>query len=238
LLQIIPAIDLREGACARILGDFNVSKHIYSADPLTQVLLLKDAGAKMIHITDLDGSFSGRPCNLQVIQDIVDYAELDIQLSGGVRKLQDIDTLINLGVKRVVLSAAMLRQPQIVAEALAKYDERLLAGIDGRDGKIAIEGFEASVSTTVQHQLKVVKELGMQEIVYTDLRRDASLKGPNFAGIQTIVQESGLKICTAGGISSLEAVEKLKEIGVAGAVIGKAIYTGAIDLKELILAMQ
>ena len=235
-MQIIPAIDLREGACARILGDLDNIPYIYSNDPLEQALLLKEVGAQMVHITDLDGSFSGRPCNLQVIKDIVNTTKLDIQLYGGIRSLEHIETLIGLGVKRVVLSAAMLRQPQIVAQAINKYGDRLLAGIDGRDGQIAIEGFETSISTTVQHQLKVVKNLGIKEILYTDLRRYASLKGPNFSGIQAVIKESGLQILVAGGISSHETVEKLQEIGVIGVIIGKAIYTGALDLKQLIAA--
>jgi len=238
VLQIIPAIDLREGACSRILGDTAAARHIYSEDPLQQTLLLKEAGARMVHITDLDGAFSGHLCNLRVIQELVDYADLDIQLSGGIRSLSHVDTLLSLGVKRVVLSAAMLRRPQTVAAALEQYGDRVLAGIDGRDGMVTTEGFETVVRTTVQLQLEKMHSLGMRQIVYTDLRRAGALKGPNFSGIEDIIKSGGMDVIVAGGVSTLEAIERLKQMGASGVIIGKAIYTGAVDLSTAIAVSQ
>lgn len=237
-MQIIPAIDLREGACSRILGDTAGVRHIYSNDPLQQVLLLKEAGAHLVHITDLDGAFSGHLCNLRVIQELVDYADIDIQLSGGIRSLSHIDTLLSVGVKRVVMSAAMQRYPEMVAAAVEQYGERVLAGIDGRDGMVTTEGFETTVRTTVQLQLEKLRQLGMKQIVYTDLRRAGALKGPNYSGIEDIVKTGGLEVFVAGGVSTLEAVERLKNLGAAGVIIGKAIYTGAVDLPTAIAAAK
>ncbi len=233
-MQIIPALDLREGACSRVLGDMVAAHNIYSGDPLQQVLLLKQAGANLVHINDLDGAFSGHLCNLRIIQEIVDCGAVDIQLSGGIRSIGNINTLMDLGVKRVVLSSAMLRNPDVVAEAVERYGERILAGIDGRDGMVTTEGFETAVSTTVQRQLEKVKELGISQILYTDLRRSGMLKGPNYSAIEEIIKSGDLKIITAGGVSNLEAVRKLKEMGVAGVIIGKAIYTGSINLQAAI----
>lgn len=238
MLQVIPAIDLREGACARILGDNGAIRHIYADDPLEQVILLKEAGAQIVHITDVDGSFTGHPCNYRVIQAIVAKAGVDVQLSGGINTMEHVDTLLELGVKRVVLSPAMLRSTAAVQQAVKKYgaENRIMAGVDGRDGMVATEGFETSVSTTVQRQVEKIRELGIQQILYTDLRLYGSMKGPNFPGIQNIIETTDLSVYVAGGISSLEAVQKLRSIGVAGAVIGKAVYTGAIELEAAIAA--
>jgi len=237
-LQIIPAIDLREGACSRILNDSAAERDIYSSDPLQQVLLLKKAGARCVHITDLDGAFSGHICNLPVIQEITTFSGMDIQLSGGVCSLDHVETLLSLGVKRVVLSAAMQREPTMVAKAVALFDDRVLAGLDGRDGVAVTEGFETTVSTTVQRQIEMLREAGVKQIIYTDLRRTGALKGPNYLGIEEIIKNGGVKVLVAGGISTLEAIAKLKSMGATGAIIGKAIYTGAIDLPHAIKAAE
>ena len=237
-MLIIPAIDLREGACSRILGDSCEARHIYSNDPLQQVMLFKEAGARCVHITDLDGAFSGHLNNLPVIKEITAFSGVDIQFSGGVCSLNHVETLLSLGVKRIVLSTAMQRKPDTVAEAIKLYDGSVLAGLDGRDGMVITEGFETTVRTTVQRQVEMLRGLGMKQIVYTDLRRTGALKGPNFAGIEEIVKSGGLEVLVAGGIATLEAIAKLKAMGAAGAIIGKAIYTGAVDLPQAIKEAQ
>ena len=233
-MQIIPAIDLREGACSRILDDSAVARNIYSGDPLQQVLLLKKAGARCVHITDLDGAFSGHICNQPVLREITTFAGIDIQLSGGVQNLDHVETLLSLGIKRVVISAAMQREPLMVAKAVELYGDRVLAGLDGRDGITVTEGFETAVRNTVQRQIEMLREAGIKQMIYTDLRRTGALKGPNFAGIEEIIKSAGMEVFVAGGIADLEAIARLKAMGAAGAVIGKAIYTGAVDLPQAI----
>ena len=233
-MRIIPAIDLREGACARILGDTAAAPGIYSSDPLQQVLLLKAAGARCVHITDVDGAFSGHLCNLPVIQEISAFGGIDIQLSGGVRSFKHVETLISMGVKQVVLSAAMQRDPETIGKAVALYGERILAGLDWRDGITVTEGFETAVRTTMQSHIEMLQASGIKQIIYTDLRRAGALKGPNFAGIEEIIKRGQVEVLVAGGIASLEAIAKLKAMGAAGAIIGKAIYTGAVDLTQAI----
>ena len=233
-MRIIPAIDLREGACARILDDSAAEFGIYSSDPLQQVLLLKEAGARCVHITDVDGAFSGHLCNLPVIQEITTFGGIDIQLSGGVHNFDQVETLLSLGVKRVVLSAAMQREPDTVAKAVELYGHRVLAGLDGRDGQAVTDGYETAVRATVQRQIEMLRKAGMKQIVYTDLRRAGALKGPNFAGIEEIIKSAGVEVVVAGGIASLEAIARLKAMGAAGVIIGKAIFTGAVDLPQAI----
>ena len=231
-MQIIPAVDLREGACSRILGDSAAARNIYSSDPLEQVLLLKNVGARWVHITDLDGAFSGHICNLPVLREIITFAGIDIQLSGGIRSLGHVETLLSLGVKRVVISAAMQREPRMVAKAVELYGDRVLAGLDGRDGVAVTEGFETTGRNTVQRQIEMLREAGIKQIVYTDLRRAGALKGPNFDGIEGIIKSAGVEVLVAGGIASLEAIVRIKAMGAAGAIIGKAIFTGAVDLTQ------
>ena len=228
-MEIIPAIDLREGACARIFSDVSPAE-IYSDDPLEQAVIFKHLGVKSVHITDLDGSFCGHLCNLRVIQEMLELSGLAIELVGGIRSMENIDTLIDLGISRVVVGVQVLRDKELTKKAFEKYGEKILPGIDARDGMVAIEGFETSLGKTAAMVLKEIKAMGINKIIYTDLRRYGSMKGPNFQGIEEMVETSGMEIVVAGGISDYQALRRLKDIGVAGAVIGKAIYSGNIEL--------
>jgi phosphoribosylformimino-5-aminoimidazole carboxamide ribotide isomerase len=230
-LDIIPAIDLREGECARIFGDLTPTA-IYSDDPLEQAILFQKAGVESVHITDLDGSFSGHLCNLRVIQEMVECSGLLIQLGGGVRSMEHIDTLANIGVSSIVLGAPFLRNAELTQKAFAKYGDRVVPGVDGRDGMVAIEGFETLVSKSVNALLKEIKAMGMRKVIYTDLLRYGTMKGPNFERIREMVETSGLQVVVAGGISDYNALKRLKEMGVAGAIVGKAIFSGVIELKR------
>ncbi len=228
-MQVIPAIDLRVGACARLLDDNQVSMDVYSDDLLEQINIFKDLGAKKVHITDLDGAFSGHLCNLRILQEVVRYADMEIQLAGGIRTMENIDTLISLGIHQVVLSATVLRNAELTGRAVAAYGRQVVAGIDGRDGMATIEGFETSASKTVSNLLKDIIALGMRDIIFTDVRRYGSMKGPNMDSIGELIQSAGADIYIAGGVSDYQTIQRLKEIGVAGVIIGKALYTGAIE---------
>ena len=231
---IIPAIDLREGACARVLGEQPSGAGIYSDDPLEQAILLREQGAKWIHITDLDGAFSGHLCNLRIIQQLADFADLKIQHSGGVRSLEHITTLLDIGVNRVVLSASVLRDKELTENAISRFGDKVIAGVDGRDGLVSLEGFGTAVALPVSTLLSRLKDLGMERFIYTDIRRSASMKGPNYPGIADIISNSGMQTIIAGGISDYAAIMKLKDMGASAAIIGKAIYTGSIDLKKAV----
>ena len=232
-MEIVPAIDLREGACSRIFTD-KVSPSLYTDDPLEQAIIFRQLGAKRVHITDLDASFCGRLCNLDVLQEIVNYSGLEVQLAGGVRKMEDIDTLIDLGVNYVILGVPVLRDKELTHAAIEKYGSRLVPGVDGRDGMVAIEGFETSVSKSVAVFLNEIQELGIDNVVYTDLRRYGTMKGPNFEAIQDVINACRMHISIAGGISDYDALQRLKDMGVQSAIIGKALYSGAIDLQKAI----
>lgn len=231
-MEIIPAIDLREGLCAAVLGADSSTEAIRSEDVVEQAVILRELGAEWIHITDLDGAFSGRLCNLRLLQELVELPGLRIQHSGGVHSVEHIDTLLALGVARVVMGASILHDRELTARMLEKYGDSVIPGVDGRDGMVAIEGFEALASTSVRNRLLELKSMGFQRLVYTDLRRCGAMKGPNFEGISEIMETTGLKMMIAGGINSYAAIQRLKEMGAEALIIGKAIYTGAIDLRQ------
>ena len=232
-MEIIPAIDLREGACARIFGDAAPSS-LYTDDPLEQAIIFKQLGVERIHITDLDAAFCGHLCNLRIIQEIVEYSGVKVQLAGGVRTMEHITTLADLGVDEIVLGVPVLRNSELTAKAVSLYGQRVVPGVDGRDGMVAIEGFETSVSKSVTKFLKEIRKQGIKRVVYTDLRRYGTMKGPNYDGIREVIEVSGMEVSIAGGISDYESLQKLKDMGVKGAIIGKAIYSGTIELPRAV----
>jgi len=236
-MRVIPAIDLREGACARVLGQVP-GNGVYSNDPLEQAIILREQGAEWIHITDLDGAFSGHLCNLRIIQQLADFADIKIQHYGGVRSLEHIKTLLDLGVSRVVLSAVVLRDEALTGEAIKQFGDRVAAGIDSRDGLVSLEGFGTATALPVEKLVARLKEQGMERFIFTDISRPASMKGPNYPGIEEIISASHMELMVAGGISDYESITKLKEMGVDAAIIGKAIYTGVLDLRKAIEAAE
>lgn len=233
-MEIIPAIDLREGQSIRLLGEEAEQVAIYHDDVLEQVLAFKEAGAKWVHITDLDGAFSGRLGNLKIIQELVDKNNVNIQFSGGIRTKNDIETVLGIGVDRISLGTAAIRDANLVRWACQKYGSKIALGLDSRDGLVALEGYESPVGKTADKLIAEMKDCGVEYLIYTDIRRDGSMKGPNLEAIEKVIKNSGMKVIVCGGIDSLACVQKLCDFQAAGAVIGKAIYMGAINLPEAI----
>ena len=231
-MEIIPAIDIREGACERIFGEAEPAT-VYTDDPLEQAIIFKQLGAKSIHITDVDGSFCGHLCTMPVISEMVDYSGVKIQFSGGIRTIEDIDKLIELGVDEIVPGVHIFRDPELAKAAVAKCGARLVPAVDGRDGMVAIEGFETSVSKTVPDFLAEIKALGIEKIIYTDLHRYGTMQDPDFDYLQKVL-DSGLKVIYAGGVSCYDNIKKLKDMGVEAVIIGKALYYGVIRLDKAI----
>jgi len=233
-MEIIPAIDLREGQCIRLLGEEAEEVAIYHDDVLEQVLAFQEAGANWVHITDLDGAFSGHLGNLKIIQELIDYSDVNIQFSGGIRTKKDIETILEIGVDRVALGTAAIRDAELVRWACEKYGNKIALGLDSRDGLVAIEGWESPVEKTADELISEMKACGVEYLIYTDIRRDGSMKGPNLTAIEHVIKNSGMRVIVCGGIDSLDCVKKIRDFQAEGAVIGKAIYMGAINLPEAI----
>ena len=238
---IFPAIDLRAGKAVRLLQGDPEKETIFSDDPVAVARSWQEMGARFLHLVDLDGAFSGRPQNLAIIRRIVEVLEIPVQLGGGIRDIDTIDQVLGLGVSRVILGTTAVSRPKLVEEAAKRFGERVLVGIDGKNGLVAIEGWENTVQKTVLELAREMREVGISRIVFTDTRRDGMMKGPNIESTREMAIGSGLKVIASGGVSSLEDIRALKELegsGVEGVITGKALYTGALSLREALAVAE
>jgi len=234
---VIPAIDLRGGRCVRLVQGRADAETVYSDDPVAVARAFARAGAPRLHVVDLDGAFDGLPRNLDVVTAIVREARIPVQLGGGIRDMDAIDEVLRRGVRWVILGTAAVERPELVEEACRKYPGRILAGIDARDGKAAVHGW---VTGTGKDAVELASEMGrrgVREIIFTDIARDGMLQGPNVEALERMAA-TGLQIIASGGVSRIEDVQVLSRIrGVAGIIIGKALYTGAVRLEDALAAV-
>jgi len=240
-MLIIPAIDLRDGCCVRLVQGEISSEIVYSDEPVEMAKQWEKLGAPFLHVVDLDGAFSGSPKNLDIIKDIVGAVNIPVQVGGGIRNMDAVKSILDIGVERVILGTVAILSPELVCECVQKYGERIAVGIDGRDGMVAIEGWESTVEMTVCQLAKKIATMGVERIIFTDTRRDGTLKGPNIEATKNLAEVSGLKIIASGGVSSLDDIYKLKELeacGIEGVIMGKALYSGAVRLKEVLEAVE
>ena len=234
---IFPAIDLRGGKCVRLIqGDFD-KETVYSDDPQATALKWQAAGAKFLHVVDLDGARAGKPQNLDAIQKILDAVDIPIEVGGGIRTLDDMERLLNMGVRRVILGSVAVENPALVAEAAQRFGDRIVVGIDAKGGFVAIHGWEKSSAVTVVELAKQIAAAGVKTIIYTDISKDGMLSGVNAAAFAELAEKSGAQIVASGGVKSIEDIRALKAVesaGVVGVIVGKAIYTGSLDLAAAI----
>ncbi len=236
-MEIIPAVDIRNGKCVRLYqGDYN-RETVFSENPVDVALQWQAMGAPRIHIVDLDGAAAGETVNLEIIETIAAAAQVPVQLGGGIRTLGSITTLLKLGVDRVILGTVAVENPGLVEEACRKYAESVIVSIDARDGQVSTRGWLQDSELTALKLARDMRDLGVRRLIYTDIERDGTLSGPNYRALAELVTGIDLPVIAAGGISSIEHLQSLKKIGVEGAIIGKALYTGDIDLKEALKEM-
>jgi len=234
-MLVIPAIDIREGKCVRLIQGKLDQEIVFSTDPVEVARRWEERGARWLHVVDLDGAFAGGMRNFDLIQKIVQTVSLPVQVGGGIRSIAAVRELLGLGANRVILGTAAVMEPELVQQAVEEFGERILVGIDGRDGKVMIEGWEAVSNKSIVELGKEVEKMGVKRIVLTDIRRDGMLKGPNVEGTREMALACNLKIIASGGISSLEDIRSLKALepyGVEGAVVGRALYSGVVVLEE------
>ncbi|MDF9407229.1 1-(5-phosphoribosyl)-5-[(5-phosphoribosylamino)methylideneamino]imidazole-4-carboxamide isomerase [Pelotomaculum isophthalicicum JI] len=234
-MLIIPAIDLRAGKCVRLVEGKLDQETVYSDDPVAMAVHWQEQGARWLHVVDLDGAFAGAPKNLDVISEILAAVKMPVQIGGGIRSLETVERLLELGATRVILGTAAILKPQMVSEACDKYGEAILVGIDGRNGRVAIEGWGMTVNKSTLELAKEIQDRGVQRVVFTDIRRDGTLQGPNLEATGELARATGLKVVASGGVSTaddLRAVKKLEHLGVDSVIIGKSLYAGTVTLKE------
>jgi len=230
-MLIIPAIDIKEGKCVRLTQGRMDEETVYSLDPVEVARRWEEEGAELIHVVDLDGAFAGKPGNRESILKIVDGVDIPIQVGGGIRTMEVIEDYLREGVGRIILGTIAQEDPSLVRDACRRFPERIAASIDARDGMVATRGWVQITEERAIDLARRLEGLGIASIVYTDIERDGMLQGPNIPAIREMVNAVKIPIIASGGVSSIKDIEALRGIGIDGIIIGKAIYTVAVDLK-------
>lgn len=232
---IYPAIDIRGGRCVRLTEGRFDAETVFADDPAEMALKWAACGAEWLHLVDLDGALAGEGKNLPVIERILQSVKLPVQLGGGIRNMQAIDKLLSMGVQRVILGSAAVKNPQLVEEACRQYPGHIAVGIDAKNGDVAIEGWGQGSGVSAVELAKKMAAYGVDKIIFTDISRDGMLSGVNAEATAALARACGVEIIASGGVASLEDIRRVKAVeadGVTGCIIGKAIYTGAVDLRE------
>ena len=231
---IYPAIDIRGGHCVRLTEGRFDAETVFADDPAEMALKWAGLGAEFLHLVDLDGALAGEGKNVPVIERILQSVSIPVQLGGGIRNLETIEKLLALGVTRLILGSAAVKNPQLVEEACKKYPGHIAVGIDAKNGEVAIEGWGKGSGVAATELAKKMAAYGVETIIYTDISRDGMLSGVNVEATAALARACGVPIIASGGVASIEDIRRVKAVeadGVQGCIIGKAIYTGAVDLK-------
>ncbi|MGN0372690.1 MAG: 1-(5-phosphoribosyl)-5-[(5-phosphoribosylamino)methylideneamino]imidazole-4-carboxamide isomerase [Enterocloster sp.] len=238
-MQLYPAIDLKNGQCVRLRQGAFKDITVYSDRPEQAALYWQQQGATYLHLVDLDGALAGHSVNAEVIRRIASAVSVPIEIGGGIRSQEAIEYMLSLGVKRVIIGTKAVEQPEFLKDMTEKFGpETIVAGVDAKDGMVAVQGWEQVSSVTASDLCLQMKEFGLRHIVYTDISRDGMLSGPNVEATKKLTQDTGLDIIASGGVSCMEDLKALYEAGIRGAIIGKALYEKRVDLKEAVALFE
>jgi len=234
---ILPAIDLKAGRCVRLEQGLMNKDTVYNDNPAAQALLWQEQGGEFLHIVDLDGAFAGVPKNKAAIQAIVEAISIPSELGGGIRDLATIEAYLALGVSRVILGTVAKENPALVADACKKFPGQIVVGIDAKDGLVAVRGWADVTEKRASEMAKEMEGFGVTAIIYTDIARDGMMQGPNIEATKNLAASINIPVIASGGLSTLDDIRRLMAIessGVTGVIAGKAIYSGAIDLRAAV----
>ena len=235
-MKILPAIDIKDKKCVRLVkGDFN-NKTEYDISPINQAGKYKDHGFKNLHIVDLDGALTGETVNLDIIQEIVSKFDLNIEIGGGVRNFESIKKYTDAGVEKVILGSAAIKDKNFLKEACLKFPNKIALGLDAKDGYLSVSGWKENSNQLTLDFLKEVNDYGVSRLIYTDINRDGTKQSPNFEETEKIAEVSNCPVIISGGVSSMDDIKKTKKLNnknIEGIIVGKAIYDGDINLDEL-----
>lgn len=233
---LYPAIDLKDGACVRLLkGEFS-TVHRVAEDPLKVAEDFYQAGARFLHMVDLDGALNGTGKNRSIVRSLCQTLKgrMHVELGGGIRSIQDVEEAFSLGVWRVVLGSAAVRNPEFLAEALTRYPDRVAVGVDARDGEVMTAGWTEGSGLDYLSFARQAEAMGAQTVIFTDISTDGALQGPNFSMLKMLRENISCGIVASGGIRNLEDLRELRALGVDGAIIGKAYYAGTLSLPDAV----
>jgi len=231
--EVIPAIDVREGRCVRLAqGDF--AREIWSDEPVDVALRWTQIGARMLHVVDLDGAVAGKPMNLDTLRAIRGCTDTAIEYSGGLRDDDAVAAAFEAGANRIVLGTALVFRPEWVAQLCHRYGELIVAGIDARRGRVAVQGWKEASDLDVDEVVDRASQMGLKRAIVTDIERDGMLGGPNLDVLRDVVERGSFEVIASGGMSSIEDLKAARDAGAVGAIVGQALYAGRIDLAEAI----
>lgn len=233
-MLVIPAIDLRNGKCVRLVHGKKEEETIYSDNPVAMAQKWIAAGAKRLHVIDLDGAFTGEPKNLDWVLKIKKETGVMIQMGGGLRSMEVIDRILSAGIDRVILGTVIVEQAGLAKQVFDKYKGRVMVALDAANGFVAVHGWKDNSGFPVKETISIVEKLGGQEVIYTDISRDGTLEGANTQSVQAVMGMTPMKIYASGGVTSLKDIETLKAMGSPGCIVGKAIYENRLDLAQAI----
>jgi phosphoribosylformimino-5-aminoimidazole carboxamide ribotide isomerase len=235
-MLIIPAIDLKDGQCVRLLQGRMEDSTVFSDDPVAMAADWVNAGARRLHLVDLNGAFAGEPVNGGIVKAIAEaYPDLPIQIGGGIRSFETIQAYLDAGVQYVIIGTKAVKEPEFVFEACKRFPGHIIVGLDAKDGKVAIDGWAEVTDVDVIELAKQFKEAGVSAIVYTDISRDGMMQGVNVEATARLAQECGIDVIASGGVTNIDdvrALAKVADTGICGAITGRAIYEGTLDLSE------
>jgi len=237
-MDVIPAVDIRGGRCVRLFQGDYARETVFDDDPVEVAVRWAQLGASRIHVVDLDGARDGRQANAEAVHAIARTVDCPVQTGGGIRDLATLSATLEAGLDRVVLGTAAVKDPAFLREAVAAAADRLIVSVDARDGRVATEGWTESTDLEATAWVAQLAAMGVQRIVYTDIARDGALEGPNVAMYEQLVAETDVAIIAAGGVTSLDDVHRLAATGIEGAIIGRALYTGDVDLAEALVVAR
>jgi len=238
ITEIIPAIDIRDGRCVRLYqGDYQ-QETVFSDDPVEMALEWQSRGAPRLHIVDLDGAARGEVVNLDIITEIAKAVLVPTQLGGGIRRIETVEQMLKSGIERVILGTAAVEDPQLVEQACQRFRESVIVSIDARDSYLATRGWLKDTGIKAVELARFMVGVGVSRFIYTDIERDGTLTEPNFSATAELINSIKEPVIAAGGISSINHLRMLKSLGAEGAIIGKALYTGDIDLKQALAAIN
>ena len=234
-MKIFPAIDIKDKKCVRLVkGDFD-KKTEYQSSPIDQAEKYKHHGFKNLHIVDLDGALTGETVNLDIIQEIVSKLDLKIEIGGGIRNFESIHKYTDAGVEKVILGSAVIKDKNFLKQACKKFPNKIALGLDAKDGYLSVSGWKENSNQLTLDFLKEVNDYGVSRLIYTDINRDGTKQSPNFEETAKVAEISNCPVIISGGVSSINDIKKAKDLkNIEGIIVGKAIYDGDIDLKELV----
>jgi phosphoribosylformimino-5-aminoimidazole carboxamide ribotide isomerase len=234
-MKIFPAIDIKDKKCVRLVkGDFD-NKTEYEISPLDQASKYKDHGFKNLHIVDLDGALTGETVNLDIVNEIVSKLDLKIEIGGGIRNFESIQKYTDVGVEKIILGSAAIKDKNFLKQACKNFPNKIALGLDAKDGYLSVSGWKENSNQLTLDFLKEVNDYGVSRLIYTDINRDGTKQSPNFEETAKVAEISNYPVIISGGVSSINDIKKAKNLkNIEGIIVGKAIYDGDIDLKDLV----